>query len=244
MKCLNCSNPIEKKFCNICGQKTSTHRFSIKHILDVGILNGIFTINKGFFFTLKELFTRPGHSIREYINGKRVKYFNAFSLLILLIAIVYLADEYSDLRLADIMNEGSKDFANSMEEFTKNYPRLIYIINIPIMAFSSYIFFKKSKVNFAENIILNTYISSGLIVLTFPFTLLTIFYKDKSVLGLLFQLTPLITIGYSLLVYYQFFSDYKYKKRNLIFRSIFAIILFMLLQGITFASIVGIKNIL
>jgi hypothetical protein len=70
MKCLNCNNTIDKNFCNICGQKTSTHRFSIKHILDAGILNGIFMINKGFFFTIKELFTRPGHSIREYINGK------------------------------------------------------------------------------------------------------------------------------------------------------------------------------
>jgi hypothetical protein len=142
------------------------------------------------------------------------------------------------------MNESSKDFANSLEEFTKNYPRLIYIINIPIMAFSSYIFFKRSNVNFAENIILNTYISSALIVLTLPFSLLTIFYKDKSVLALVFQLTPLITIIYSFIVYYQFFSDYKYKKSNLIFRSIFSIIIFTLLQGITFASIVGIKNIL
>ncbi len=130
MKCLNCYNLVEKEFCPDCGQKSSTHRFSLKYILDIGILNDILMFNKGFLFTLKELFTRPGHGIREYIQGRRVRYSNAFSLLLLLIAIVYLLDGYTDLKLADIVNKSGEDFANSMDEFTTNYPRLIYITQV------------------------------------------------------------------------------------------------------------------
>jgi len=245
MKCLNCYNLVEKEFCPNCGQKSSTHRFSLKYILDMAILNEYSMFDKGFLFTLKELFTRPGHGIREYIQGRRISYSNAFSLLMLLIAVVYLLDGYTGLKLADITSKNGQDFANSIDELTTNYPKLIYLINIPLMAITSYIFFRKSKVNFVENIILNTYISSAIILFSLPFILLTIFYKDKSILSIIFiQLLPLITFCYTLCVYYQFFSEYKYKKRNIIFRSLFAILISSILQGMTYMGIVGLKNIL
>ena len=79
MQCLNCNNEVKEQFCPICGQKTSTHRFSFSHIFNNGVLNGIFNVNKSLFYTLKELFTRPGHSIREYIQGKRIRHFNALA---------------------------------------------------------------------------------------------------------------------------------------------------------------------
>ncbi len=39
--------------------------------LIIEILNSIFQLNSGLLFTLKELFTRPGHSIKAFIEGKR-----------------------------------------------------------------------------------------------------------------------------------------------------------------------------
>ncbi len=95
MKCLNCTNSAEENFCEFCGQKTSIHRFSLKHFFDNGILNGALVINKRFFFSLKELMTRPGHSIRDFLEGKRINHYNAFGLLLLLIATTYLIGEYS-----------------------------------------------------------------------------------------------------------------------------------------------------
>ncbi|CAL2094311.1 conserved membrane protein of unknown function [Tenacibaculum sp. 190524A02b] len=242
MKCLNCNNDVEENFCQICGQKVSTHRFSLKYLFDKGILNGVFMINKGLFYTLKELLTRPGHSIREYINGKRVKHLNAFNLLLLLITVAYFLDTYTNLKLADVMNESSKEFATSFEKFMKEYPRLIYIMNVPLMAISSFLIFRKSKLNLAENIILSTYKSSAEILLTMPLILLAIFYKDLSVLKIAYQLSPLLAFGYSFWFYYQFFSTYGYKKRSLIFRSFFSILIFVLTQGTLIAAIVALRS--
>ena len=39
---------------------------------------------RGIFFTIKALFTRPGHMLREYILGRRANYFRPFPLLIIL----------------------------------------------------------------------------------------------------------------------------------------------------------------
>ena len=97
MNCLNCGTEVNKNYCENCGQKASTKRFSLRRLLDREFLSGAFMLNKGLLFTLKVLFTRPGHGIREFIQGKRVRYFNAFSLLLLLITLLFFLDDFSDL---------------------------------------------------------------------------------------------------------------------------------------------------
>jgi Protein of unknown function (DUF3667) len=44
-------------------------------------------LDKGILFTTKELFTRPGHSIREFLDGKRVRHFKPISMVIILAGI-------------------------------------------------------------------------------------------------------------------------------------------------------------
>jgi len=241
IKCLNCGNNVENNFCSNCGQKTATRRFSLKYILNKGFINSFLMIDKGFFYTLKELLTRPGHSIREYIQGKRVRHFNAFSFLLLLLAIVYFLDEFSSIKLEDMITN-SKEFANTIESFIKEYPRLIYVINIPLMAISSYLFFRKSKLNFAENIILNTYNIAAQVVLSLPFAVITIFYQNKTVLPIAFNILTFFSVVYSFWFNYQFFSAYDYKKSSLFFRSLLTVILFSILSGILTVVIFTLKN--
>ncbi len=242
MNCLNCETEVHKKYCEECGQKASTKRFSLRRLLDREFLSGAFMLNKGLLFTLKALFTRPGHGVREFLQGKRVRYFNAFSLLLLLITLLFFLDDFSDLKMSDVMGERNKEFANSFEEFSKEYPRTIYIFSIPIMAFCSFTYFRKSKVNFAENIILSTYNVSASLLLSLPISILTIFYHDLEILSYIFQSTPLISFAYAIWLYYQFFSVYEYKKSSIVWRALFSILTYFLLQGIMVAVIVGIRS--
>lgn len=84
-KCLNCNNQIQNNFCSVCGQKLSTHRYSLQHFFVHDLVHGVFHVDKGFLFTIKELFTRPGHSMREFIEGKRANHFNYFSLVLIIL---------------------------------------------------------------------------------------------------------------------------------------------------------------
>ncbi len=70
--CLNCEHSIAEKYCSCCGQKTSTHRYSLKHFVEHDFVHGVWHVDKGIVFTIKELFTRPGHSVREFILGKEL----------------------------------------------------------------------------------------------------------------------------------------------------------------------------
>jgi hypothetical protein len=42
------------------------------------VQHGLFHFDKGMYYSAKELYWRPGHSIREFIEGKRVSHLSQF----------------------------------------------------------------------------------------------------------------------------------------------------------------------
>ena len=55
-------------------------------------------VNKGLLFTAKELFTRPGHTIREFIEGKRVNHYKPILLVFVLAGVEGLLNHYLPLK--------------------------------------------------------------------------------------------------------------------------------------------------
>ncbi|SEP67059.1 Protein of unknown function [Hyunsoonleella jejuensis] len=242
MRCLNCNSLVTANFCPNCGQKTSTKRFSFNHIFENGVLSGIFNVNRSLLYTLKELFTRPGHSIRDYIQGKRIKHINSFSLLVVLIAIEILIQKLfaSD---NEVLPEILEDSTDSFNQIMISYPQLIYIIVIVTMAVSTFVLFRKSKTNFAENILLNVYVMSGMITLSFPFTILNYWIQEDTFRTIL-DVYSIIAIVYVFWFIYQFFSKYKYRKITLVLFVLVSIVISQLLKFATLIGIIEIKKIL
>ena len=79
-KCLNCGTEFQGNFCPECGQSAETGRFTMRFIFE-NLLAAFLSKDGGIWFTLKNLFTRPGAMIVEILNGKRRKYFSPFSML-------------------------------------------------------------------------------------------------------------------------------------------------------------------
>ena len=84
--CKNCGIKFYGAYCNNCGQKHNVGRLTWPSWLE-NIMYGITNIEYGILFTIKELFTRPGYMMRDYLEGKRIKYFKPFSMLFVLAAI-------------------------------------------------------------------------------------------------------------------------------------------------------------
>lgn len=233
--CLNCRNPITDNFCSKCGQKTSVHRYSFKHFVEHDLVHGIWHIDNGIAFTIKELFTRPGHSIREFIRGKRVGYFSFFTLLVLILAISHFLGEYSQVNLTDMMPENSKSAVNELEEFTKNYPKSTLLLTIPFYSIFSFLWFRKAKLNLTEHFVLNAYKTVVDSLISLVFLIVTIFYANIKVLIIVYGLIGILKLIYALWYYKQFFSDYGYSKKSLIARSfgvIFSYMIFSIFLGI------------
>ncbi len=189
--CKNCGTQSNQTFCGNCGQKMHVHRFDTKHIFFHEIPHGIVHLDKGFLHTTKALLTRPGHFIREYIEGKRVNHYGPIQYLFIIgivMGILMSTFKYSqiaikvndDIQKAAPKSEGSttnksiqeiakaKQKKEKLEALTNKIPVIIsnqykwfIFITIPASALAGFWITRKLRYNFAENIVRALY-TSGL----------------------------------------------------------------------------------
>ena len=211
--CKNCNNQFEGKFCNNCGQKADTQRFTLHYLWqDVKPLIFKFS-NKGILYTSRQLFTRPGHSIREYIEGKRVVHFGPFSLLLAFAALYGFLYHYFKIDpFSDISGDGSLfgDIGpERMNEWISTHFSLVTILALPLYSFSSYIVFRKQGYNLAEHLIINAFLASQRLmvrIITFP---LLSYFNGTDYLHAVTDLLLLIDIILMIWSFSQFFSGLK-----------------------------------
>ena len=230
--CKNCNELITGNFCVNCGQKASVHRYSFKHFIEHDLIHGFWHVDNGIFFTIKELFTRPGHSIREFINGKRVGYFSFVTLLLLILGVSHFLGEYAQVKLSDLMPESSKGAMNELQEFTKKNPKTLLLMTIPVYSFFSFLWFRKAKLNLTEHFVLNSYKTVGESLIALLFLIITIFYSNVKVLTIIYSFISLITLLYAFWFYRQFFAGYGYSRKSLILRSLAVIFSYMFLSAL------------
>lgn len=238
--CLDCNGETMGNFCSNCSQSTSTHRFSLSHIISHDFIHGIFHFDKGFFYTIKELFTRPGHSIRAYVQGKRVKHFNYFATIILLLTIGYFLKKWTIIEASDLYD---KTMVSGLFKVLKNYSKITVFLHIPIIALASYLLFRKSKQNYAENIVLNLYLLCGVFTLSLTLPIIMIFSGDKEFLLEVNYFLTILTFLYIIIFYYQYFSVFNLKKYKLIIRVIIIAVLYLVTKQLTnnILNIIGLK---
>lgn len=87
LQCLNCNRSVENKYCSFCGQKIDTHRLTPRHFFFHDIVHGVWHLDKGIFYTLKQAIIRPGSASLDYILGRRIAFYNIFYLCLILIGI-------------------------------------------------------------------------------------------------------------------------------------------------------------
>lgn len=182
--CLNCNFDVDNKFCPSCGQKTDTHRIVMKHFLMHDLLHGVWHLEKGILFTLKETIIRPGQAALDYINGKRIRYYNVFYLALLVIGLnvilLHLKDNY-----IEITAETVKNSQNKLNEFVFKNSKIILFCIVPIFSLNAKLLFRRLKLNIAEHFIIGGITLLGLLVISaflFLFSYLTLVF-DSDIFG-------------------------------------------------------------
>jgi hypothetical protein len=173
--CKNCKHVFEGNFCSNCGQKSHTVRLNwhfVKDELQYTFLH----INKGLLYTAKQLFTRPGDTVREFIEGKRVQHYKPILLVFVLAGLNGLLTHYLNVdkifKLIDKNPSKKVPFtpAEVFEWVTTHYA-LIELLLIPLISLCSWLAFKKWGYNYIENIIINCFASGQRMIfgiLVFP----------------------------------------------------------------------------
>lgn len=225
--CKNCNHNFDGNFCNNCGQTASTHEINFTSILHE-IQHGIFHIDKGILYTSKELFKRPGHTIREYLSGKRVKHFKPFAYIFILSTIYALLTKASHksnflndilLGVNDGASENSKDSLGLLGEILNwmaNHYAYATLIIIPVISFSSYLCFLKTKMNYFQHLILNSFVAGQRTIAFLILVPFVYFVKDKELNDTIDTIKLFLGIYLTFWTYYQFFDTTKPLKRILL----------------------------
>jgi hypothetical protein len=171
--CKNCGNQFEGKYCNNCGQHADIQKLNFNEIWKE-LQYWLLRYNSEIIYTAFQLYTRPGNAIREYIEGKRIKYFKPISLVIVLSAIYAVLNHLFDIQIlsaTDVSDTTANFDYDKLGKFITDHFAWFSILSIPMYTIGSYIIFKKQGYNFVEHIVLNAYISSQrlyLNIVTFP----------------------------------------------------------------------------
>lgn len=215
MMCKNCNKKFVGKFCSNCGQTANTHRLGIHYIWH-DLQHGLFHFDNGIFYTIKQLLTNPGLTIKEFLNGKRQRHFKPLSLIVVLATIYGLA--FSNFIAVSLPVEVITVYDNVDNFYIRmlhwiimhfSYATLILIVTT---TFASYIVFKKQGFNFAEHLVLNTfYRGLSLIIAITLLPVQYLSYKNYGIDGLKFYaiLTQFLDIGMICWCYMQFFDTLK-----------------------------------
>lgn len=140
--CKNCGYHFNDHFCSKCGQSAHTERIDFKYFIH-DIPHSVFHIDKGFFFTLKAMVTRPGLAIKEYLEGKRINHFRPFGFVILLSTICTILLPLFDKIAVLILKhrQPNLNFA-SPHHFWEKYISLLILILVPILSLVTYLTYR------------------------------------------------------------------------------------------------------
>lgn len=213
--CKNCGEPLIGKFCQNCGQQTDIHKITLKHLLHE-FFHALTHAEKGFLFLIKELITRPGYVVQEYLDGKRKKYFNPLSFLVLASAIwalIVLKSGYFESMGSGnsrssfkMSGEFARYFSESVKIIIVHGKIISLIIIVPVMSFLSWIFFRKRQNTFAENLVLQSFMMGqanlALAIIFIPAFLL---FGNAKINNNVYQVAFL---GYMIVAYRQFFKNH------------------------------------
>jgi len=226
--CKNCGNEFDGKFCNNCGQKASTERLTYKS-LGESLMHGFLHVDKGIFFTIRILAVNPGKIVSDYINGKRINYFQPFPLLIILSTIYGLLDhilintkvdaEKAKITLLGVNNNVLEVINYVANHLSQNYA-LINIFIIPPFILAVRVAFRKAganKYNFVEYLYGGAYLSSLYILISFVFLPIECILKKTAYFSIWDNVTYIAYFLVTMRFFYQLFegSIWKAIKRTI-----------------------------
>ncbi len=242
--CLNCGSVNDSKFCKECGQSMNTHRLTVGHILEE-IAHYFTHADKGLFFIIKEMFTRPGQVVEEYIAGKRKKYFNPFTFLLICSTIsAYLYWKLSYYTSISVQQSGNRTPSEintllmQTSHLMEKYGKIVTILMLPLLAGISNLLYFRRAYNYAEHLTIQAFVLAQTSIINIFITLFSYYFFPNSyfIFNMLFQLSFLL---YMAIVFSRVFKEHLLLS---ILKSLAFLILFVLSYWVIALSVVSIYN--
>jgi Protein of unknown function (DUF3667) len=219
MICPNCSTDFNGNYCNECGQKSTDIKYTMKGMLYDFFFSTFHIEKKGLPYTIRELTLRPGEAIQKVIHGQRLYLYPAFKYLILMGALVVIfslrykffhneASTFSESKTLPVwlgLDMAEEAFFESFFKFAEDEATLLNIMAVPVFTLFSWLLLSRGRYNFAENLILNTYITGHQLLFLLGLVPLFEFFPQSK--PMLIAIYTAAIMAYNAWAYIQFFSS-------------------------------------
>ncbi|MDR1203411.1 MAG: DUF3667 domain-containing protein [Tannerellaceae bacterium] len=163
--CKNCKEPSNGNYCSNCGQPTKIKKINRRYIFNE-IANVLF-VNRGMFYTIKNLLTNPGISIRHYITEDRSRFVKPISFIVVTSLIYTIVNYFFPLgvenyvsqfgSMPDNLEETNQTVLDITTWTQKNSGYTNLFIGL-FMALGIKLFFRKAGYNVPEIYVLLCYV--------------------------------------------------------------------------------------
>ncbi|CCH52295.1 hypothetical protein BN8_01284 [Fibrisoma limi BUZ 3] len=213
--CQNCDHEYTGRYCSQCGQRADTHRINWHYIWHE-IPHSVWHVDHGIAYTLRQLTVRPGHTIREFLEGKRVNHYRPLALLLMLSAVLLFVQHglgVSYMKASQAMldsKQASADaqaFQNQLFEWMDHNQTLVYILMIPFLAFGNWFMFRRQRYNYPEMMVVQTFVTNFTMLMSLAIVVL--FWAlggSVEAYKIIMGVSVVAMFGYYALTYYQLFQ--------------------------------------
>ena len=161
-ECANCGGLRAGEYCAACGQRAVQGRLTVPGIAQQ-VAHDVLNVDRGILFTALELTRRPGDAIRDYVDGKRVRYTGPVKYFVLTVALTTfmttqmgVLDEVA-LGMVHGMGDAAPVSAAQASRFMAQWMTLFMALGVPFTAAVTGRLFRRAGMTYAEHLALNLY---------------------------------------------------------------------------------------
>ena len=155
-RCLNCDAELGagRGFCAECGQKATQSRLTLHHIAHE-LAHALVPVDRSGFSRVRCLLLRPGFVAREYVEGKRRRYYGPFAFLVVVVALASAVITISGFQTV------SSSTPNVAADFIQHHVNLLFFAQVPLLAgLCGVLGGRRGRYNYAEYLVLASYTSA------------------------------------------------------------------------------------
>ena len=151
-QCRNCGSALapDQKHCGHCGQKSDTGRLTIGQ-LGHDLVHALTHVDRSVLSMLWPLVIRPGTVARDYVAGKRKRYFAPLSWLIVIVGLASAEVAISGFQVV-LANR-----PNPVSDLLQRHANVTFLIQVPVLALFCRLVFWRDGFNSAEFLVLAAY---------------------------------------------------------------------------------------
>lgn len=151
-RCLNCDSTISAvaRFCPNCSQRTDTARLSFADMTR-DLMHAFVNVERGPLVFAWALLTRPGGIAREYVEGRRRRYFGPFATLAVLVGLAALALNVSGFQAL------SQEVSSASAAVLQQHFNVVLLAQLPLLGIACALLFRDARLTLPEHMVLVAY---------------------------------------------------------------------------------------